>query len=100
MGNQASTLSIMELITLDAAIGAEFISPTPMLVVHGERDDYCSPDGARAVYEGGGGAEEARLAARAAAHRLLRQRRFRRGPAVEEVVAWFDAHLARPAAPA
>ncbi|HVM14263.1 MAG TPA: alpha/beta hydrolase [Egibacteraceae bacterium] len=91
--NRVTVLSIRELITLDAAMGAEFISPTPMLVVHGERDDYCSPDGARAVYERAG--EPKRLVwLPAELHIDLYDNDDFVGPAVDEVVRWFDQHLA------
>ena len=38
-------LSIRELLTFDAAIGADFIGPTPTLIVHGD-DDQIVPIGA------------------------------------------------------
>jgi hypothetical protein len=56
--NRVTVLTIRELITLDAASAAEFISPTPLLVVHGRTDDYCSPDGAQEVYERAGDPKE------------------------------------------
>jgi uncharacterized protein len=94
--NRVTSLSIRELITLDAAMGAEFISPTPMLVVHGERDDYCSPSGAEAVFEAAG--EPKRLVwLPAQLHIDLYDNEEFVGPAVDEVSGWFDAHLARSA---
>ena len=39
------------LVTADLAMGADFISPTPCLMVHGRSDDFCTPAGAEAVYE-------------------------------------------------
>jgi uncharacterized protein len=97
--NRVTSLSIRELITLDAAMGAEFISPTPVLIVHGERDDYCSPDGARAVHEAAG--EPKRIVwLPAQLHIDLYDNEEFVGPAVDEVVAWFDTHLARAPAPA
>jgi hypothetical protein len=53
--NRVTVLSLRELITVDNAIGAEFISPTPWCVIHGRNDDFCSPGDAQAVYERAGG---------------------------------------------
>ena len=49
--NQVTRLSIRSLLTLDAALGADFLAATPGLVVHGRVDDYCSPDAAQAIFE-------------------------------------------------
>lgn len=48
--NQVTRLSIRSLLTLDAALGAEFLGPTPTLVIHGRRDDFCSPAAAQDLY--------------------------------------------------
>ncbi|MDQ2875571.1 MAG: alpha/beta hydrolase [Actinomycetota bacterium] len=42
---------VRELLTFDAAMGAEFLAGTPALFIHGRRDDFCSPEGAYATYE-------------------------------------------------
>src|SRR5260370_27516526 len=49
--NSVTRASIRELLTVDNMAGADFLSPTPGLIVHGVQDAYCSPDGARAAYE-------------------------------------------------
>jgi fermentation-respiration switch protein FrsA (DUF1100 family) len=49
--NSVTTASVRELITVDNMIGADFLAPTPGLIVHGVEDAYCSPDGAREAYE-------------------------------------------------
>ena len=49
--NQVTRLSIRELLTTDAAIGADFISPTPTLIVHGRTDAFCSPALAQDAYD-------------------------------------------------
>jgi fermentation-respiration switch protein FrsA (DUF1100 family) len=49
--NSVTRASIRELLTVDNMAGADFLSPTPGLIVHGTQDAYCSPDGARAAYE-------------------------------------------------
>lgn len=49
--NSVTRASVRELITVDNMIGADFLAPTPGLIVHGVEDAYCSPDGAREAYE-------------------------------------------------
>ncbi|HEX5189595.1 MAG TPA: alpha/beta hydrolase [Streptosporangiaceae bacterium] len=49
--NSVTRTSVRELLTVDNMIGADFLSPTPGLIVHGVEDAYCSPDGAREAYE-------------------------------------------------
>jgi uncharacterized protein len=49
--NSVTRASIRELLTVDNMIGADFLSPTPGLIVHGVKDAYCSPDGAQRAYE-------------------------------------------------
>ena len=49
--NRMTRLSVRELLTFDAAIGADFIGPTPTLIVHGRTDGFCSPDGAQNAYD-------------------------------------------------
>jgi fermentation-respiration switch protein FrsA (DUF1100 family) len=48
--NRVTRLSVRELLTFDAAIGADFLAGTPALFIHGRRDDFCSPDAADATY--------------------------------------------------
>ena len=48
--NRVTVLSLRELITVDNGSGAEFISPTPWCVIHGRRDDFCSPDDAAGAF--------------------------------------------------
>ncbi|MGE5136512.1 MAG: alpha/beta hydrolase [Gemmatimonadota bacterium] len=47
--NRVTLLSIRELLTFDAAIGADFLAGTPALFIHGRRDDFCSPSAAEGV---------------------------------------------------
>jgi fermentation-respiration switch protein FrsA (DUF1100 family) len=49
--NRVTRLSIRELLTFDAAIGADFLAGTPALFIHGRRDDFCSPSAADAIYQ-------------------------------------------------
>jgi len=49
--NRLTLQTVRELITVDLAVGADFLGPTPLLVIHGTTDAFCSPEGARAVFE-------------------------------------------------
>ncbi len=49
--NRVTRLSIRELLTFDAAMGADFLGPTPALIVHGRRDEFCSPAAAQHVHD-------------------------------------------------
>ncbi|HVL81646.1 MAG TPA: alpha/beta hydrolase [Actinomycetota bacterium] len=90
--NRVSVLSIRELITLDAMSAADFLSPTPALIVHGRNDDYCSPAGAQALYDRLGEPKELVWLDTSNHIDLYDQEGFV-GPASERVAAWFDAHL-------
>jgi fermentation-respiration switch protein FrsA (DUF1100 family) len=48
--NRVTRLSIRELLTFDAAIGADFLAGTPALFIHGRRDGFCSPEAAEGIY--------------------------------------------------
>jgi uncharacterized protein len=49
--NSVTRASVRELLTVDNMAGADFLSPTPGLIVHGVEDAYCSPEGATEAYE-------------------------------------------------
>ena len=49
--NRVTRLSVRELLTFDAAIGADFLAGTPALFIHGRRDDFCSPGAAEGIYQ-------------------------------------------------
>jgi uncharacterized protein len=53
--NRVTRRSIHSLLTFDAAGWAAYLAPTPFLVVHGRRDDYCGTDAARGVAAAGDG---------------------------------------------
>ncbi len=57
--NRISRTSLYSLLTTDLASGADFISPTPWLMVHGRTDAYCSPDWAAATFARAGEPKEA-----------------------------------------
>ncbi|MBM7791041.1 alpha/beta hydrolase [Tenggerimyces flavus] len=49
--NEVTAFSTYTLLTFNTLGAASFVSPTPLLIVHGRKDDYCSPEGAQAAYE-------------------------------------------------
>ena len=49
--NRVTRAAVRELITMDHMMGADFLSPTPALIVHGVIDRFCSPEGAEEVYK-------------------------------------------------
>ena len=49
--NQVTRGSLHSLMTFDALSAAELLASTPLLIVHGKTDAYCSPELARAFYE-------------------------------------------------
>jgi uncharacterized protein len=56
--NQVTRGSLHSLMTFDALGAAELLTVTPLLIVHGKTDPYCSPELARALYERKPGAKE------------------------------------------
>ena len=85
-------LSIRELLTFDAAIGADFIAPTPTLIVHGRVDDFCSPAGAEDVYDRITGPKEL-MWLDTTNHIDLYDQPHHVRPAVARVAVWMDKHL-------
>lgn len=90
--NQISRTSLYELLTVDLAGGADFISPTPWLMVHGRTDAYCSPEGAQGAFERAG--EPKRLLWLDTTNHIdLYDEPKYVEPAIDGVAAWFDEHL-------
>ncbi|MFP3986307.1 alpha/beta hydrolase [Streptomyces sp. E11-3] len=58
--NQVTRGSLHSLMTFDALGAAELLGATPLLIVHGKADDYCSPELAEAMYERAAGEKEIR----------------------------------------
>ncbi|MGW0824396.1 alpha/beta hydrolase [Streptomyces sp. NPDC002845] len=58
--NEVTRGSLHSLMTFDALGAADLLGATPLLIVHGETDDYCSPDLARVMYERATGPKEIR----------------------------------------
>jgi len=49
--NQVTRGSLHSLMTFDALSAGELLADTPLLIVHGKTDAYCSPELANALYE-------------------------------------------------
>jgi hypothetical protein len=49
--NQVTRGSLHSLMTFDALNAAELLASTPLLIIHGKTDAYCSPELAQALYE-------------------------------------------------
>ena len=49
--NEVTRGSLHSLMTFEALSAAELLAGTPLLIIHGERDPYCSPALAQAVYD-------------------------------------------------
>lgn len=91
--NRLTALSVLELITADLAIGADFVSPTPLLIVHGRTDAFTTPEQARAAFARAG--EPKRLVWLDTTNHIdLYDVAGYVDPAVAATVAWFDRHLA------
>ncbi|MEV8505730.1 alpha/beta hydrolase [Actinoplanes sp. NPDC051475] len=56
--NRVTTGSLHSLMTFDALGAAPLLTETPLLVVHGRKDDYCSPELAEAMYAAAPGEKE------------------------------------------
>jgi hypothetical protein len=58
--NEVTRGSLHSLMTFDALGAAELLAGTPLLIIHGKRDAYCSPALAQAVYDRTPGDKEIR----------------------------------------
>jgi fermentation-respiration switch protein FrsA (DUF1100 family) len=90
--NQMTRLSIRELLTFDAAIGADFIAPTPTLIVHGRTDHFCSPEAAARTYDRIDGTKELMWMNTTNHIDLYDQPEFV-GPAVDRITEWMAEYL-------
>lgn len=91
--NRITRLSIRELITFDAAIGADFLTRTPVLFVHGRRDEFCSPRAAEAIYQRSRTADKDFLWLDTSNHIDLYDNPTYVQPATERVIDWFCTRL-------
>lgn len=90
--NRITRTSLYSLLTADLAVGADFVSPTPWLMVHGQADDFCSPSAAETTFARAGEPKEA-LWLDTTNHIDLYDVPKYVDPAVDAVAAWFDEHL-------
>lgn len=56
--NAVTVASLYELMTLDTLSAADLLELTPLLVVHGTTDDYCTPAAAQMLYDRATGPRE------------------------------------------
>ncbi|MFD4181511.1 alpha/beta hydrolase [Rhodococcus sp. NPDC058514] len=78
--------------TIDTLAAADLISPTPLLVVHGVTDEFCSPEGAQAVYDRAGEPKKLVWLPTSNHIDLYDVPEFVQ-PAFGELTAFFDEHL-------
>jgi fermentation-respiration switch protein FrsA (DUF1100 family) len=90
--NRVTRGSLHSLMTFDALGAAPLLSATPLLVVHGKVDAYCSPELARALYDRATGAKEIRWLD-AARHIDLYDQEPYVTEAVGATAGFFDRHL-------
>lgn len=90
--NQMTRLSVRELLTTDLAIGADFISPTPTLIVHGRTDNFCSPEGAQDAFDRIDGPKEL-LWLDTTNHIDLYDQDAYVKPAIDRIDEWMTEHL-------
>jgi fermentation-respiration switch protein FrsA (DUF1100 family) len=91
--NRLTVDSFWQLMTLDALTAAELLDRTPFLVVHGTVDAYCTPEGARAVFEKASGPKEIEWL-ESANHIDIYDRPELVDPAVERVARFLGEQLA------
>lgn len=90
--NRMTRLSVRELLTTDLAIGADFIAPTPTLIVHGKTDNFCSPEGAQDAYDRIDGTKDLVWLETTNHIDLYDQPRFVE-PALDRIVDWMADYL-------
>ena len=90
--NEMTRLSVRELLTVDLAIGADFVGPTPTLIVHGRTDDFCSPEAAQDAFDRIDGPKEL-LWLDTTNHIDLYDQPAFVDPAVARVAEWMTEHL-------
>jgi hypothetical protein len=91
--NRVTRLSLRELLTFDAAIGADFLAGTPALFIHGHRDDFCSPEAADGTYRRAQSADKEFLWLDTTNHIDLYDNPAFVGPAVTRLGDWLGERL-------
>ncbi len=97
--NRLSVDSFWQLMTLDTLSAADLLDRTPFLVVHGTVDAYCTPEGAKAIFERASGPKEIEWI-ESANHIDIYDRPELVDPAVKRVAQFLGEQLAPRAAPA
>jgi fermentation-respiration switch protein FrsA (DUF1100 family) len=90
--NRMTRLSVRELLTTDLAIGADFIGPTPTLIVHGRADDFCAPAGAQDAFDRIDGTKEL-MWLDTTNHIDLYDQPGYVEPAIERITEWMAEYL-------
>ena len=96
--NRMTIDSSWQLLTLDSLTAAELLDRTPFLVVHGTVDEYCTPEGAQAVFERATGPKEIEWI-ETPNHIDIYDRTELVEPAVARVTRFLAEHLAPREAP-
>ncbi len=73
-------------------MGADFLGPTPALIVHGRRDEFCSPATAQDIYDRLTGPKEL-LWLDTTNHIDLYDQPAFVDPAVHRISRWLSEHL-------
>jgi fermentation-respiration switch protein FrsA (DUF1100 family) len=97
--NRLTVDSFWQLMTLDALSAADFLDRTPLLIVHGRIDAFCTPEGAQAVFDRATGPKEIEWLDTSNHIDLYDQPQLVQ-PAVERAATFFAEHLAPRAAAA
>ena len=92
--NEVTVASLYELMSLDTLSSADLLERTPLLLVHGTTDDYCSPAGAQAVYDRATGAKTLRWL-ETTNHIDLYDVPAHVDPAVDALVEFYSRELSR-----
>jgi uncharacterized protein len=95
--NEVTAASLYSLMTLDVLSAADLLERTPLLVVHGTNDDYCSPEGAQALFDRAAGPKTLEWI-ETTNHIELYDSPSHVGQAVRMLVPFFDRELAPAAA--
>ncbi len=90
--NRLTTESVENLMSYNAVPFAHHVSPTPLLIIHGENDNFCLPEFAKQVYEEAG-EPKAIMWMDTTNHIDLYDVDKYVGPTIERTVSWFREHL-------
>jgi fermentation-respiration switch protein FrsA (DUF1100 family) len=91
--NEVTVASLYQLMTLDTTSAAALLDETPLLVVHGTTDGYCSPAAAQAVHDRASGPKQL-VSIDTTNHIELYDDEPRVGQAVDHLEAFFTRELA------